>query len=66
MNKLTKQQVCERLCVSQRQLEYMISRDEFPRGVRHGKTHVWAEPVVDQFDKERFQFQLDWFKRRTE
>lgn len=64
MNKLTKKTVCERLNLSPRQLDNMISRDEFPRGVRDGKSHVWAEEVVERFDRERFQEQFDWFERR--
>jgi predicted DNA-binding transcriptional regulator AlpA len=63
MNKLNKQEVCERLGVCSRQLDYMINRDEFPRGVRQGKVHLWAESVVDRFDQERFQHQMDWFER---
>jgi prophage regulatory protein len=65
VKKLTKTEVCDRLKLSPRQLDYMISRDEFPRGVRIGKSHVWAEPVVDRFDEERFQEQIDWFQRRV-
>jgi predicted DNA-binding transcriptional regulator AlpA len=63
VNKLDKKQVCERLGISARQLDYMIQRDEFPRGVRQGKAHLWAEAVVQRFDEERFQDQMKWFER---
>lgn len=64
MNKLTKKQVCEALGMSLRQLDYMVKRGEFPRGVSHGKTHLWAAPVVERFEKERFAEQLSWFDTR--
>lgn len=61
MKKLNKQEVCERLGLCPRQLDYMIGRNEFPRGVRQGKAHLWAEEVVERFDRERFSDQLAWF-----
>jgi predicted DNA-binding transcriptional regulator AlpA len=63
VNKLDKQQVCERLRLSARQLDNIIARNEFPRGVRQGKTHQWAESVVERFDQERFKDQLTFFDR---
>lgn len=64
MNKLTKEEVCAVLGISPRQLDYMVSRGEFPRGVKNGKTHLWAEPMVRRFDEERFADQLAWFDTR--
>src|SRR3954468_19123352 len=51
MTKLNKQQVCDRLEISTRQLDYLIGRNEFPRGVSQGKAHKWLEEVVERFDR---------------
>lgn len=63
MIKLNKEQVAQKLDVSQRKLDYMISRGEFPPGVRHGKQLLWADAMVTQFDELRFRAQMAWLDR---
>jgi len=60
MEILTKENVCEDLNVSMRGLEMMISRGEFPPGVRMGKKMYWCLEVLDNWKSRKFSSQRAW------
>lgn len=60
MEKLNKQQVAERLQISVRKLEKMVTDREFPPAVRIGKQCLWSERVVQQYEQSLFSAQEAW------
>lgn len=63
MEKFNKQQVAQRLQISVRKLEKMISDREFPPAVRVGKYCLWSEEVVRQYERSLFAAQEAWHRK---
>lgn len=59
----SKTDLCERLNLSERTIENMVSRNEFPPPVRIGKKVYWSEQVVAAWKLKVFKRQQDWFQR---
>lgn len=57
---LNKAALCERLDISPRTLEYMVSRQEFPPPVRVGKKVYWSEVAVRRWQRQLFLSQENW------
>lgn len=57
LNKVT---LCERLAVSERTIEMMIKRGEFPPPVRVGKHVYWSEVAVQKWQRRLFAAQESW------
>jgi len=57
---VTKTAVCERLCVSDRTLEKLVSAKRFPAPLRLGKQVMWAEQAVERWLELAVAPQLDW------
>ena len=60
MSILTKQEVCKVLGISIRGLEIMISRGEFPKGVKIGKCLYWSEEAIQVWKCRLFSRQENW------
>lgn len=57
---LNKTTLCERLGISPRTLEYMVSRQEFPPPVRVGKKVYWSDVAVLRWQRQLFLSQENW------
>jgi predicted DNA-binding transcriptional regulator AlpA len=57
---LTKAQVCERLRLSERSLDKMLGRRDFPAPVRLGKRHYWIPAPVEHWLARKFAVQHAW------
>lgn len=57
---LSKAVLCERLDISQRTLEYMVNRGEFPSPVRIGKKVYWSDTAVRNWQRKLFASQEAW------
>lgn len=58
--KLNKEQLASRLGVSVRQLDYLVRREDLPKGKRKGRQLVWLEEVVVAWKRREFAEQLAW------
>ncbi len=61
---LSKPEVCDQLQISARCLEGLISRREFPPGVRIGKHVRFSKSVVDEWLRRQFAVQEQFFARQ--
>ncbi|MEO8837688.1 MAG: helix-turn-helix domain-containing protein [Herbaspirillum sp.] len=59
---LRKDQLCERLSISERTLENMINGGLFPPPVRIGKRVYWSENAVRKWQESVFSAQESWVK----
>lgn len=57
---LNKEQLATRLGVSVRQVDYLVQRQELPKGKRKGRQLVWLEEVVVAWKRREFAEQLAW------
>lgn len=57
---LNKSHVCETLGISQRGLENMVKRNEFPPPVRVGKQVYWTQKSLDGWKRRLFSAQENW------
>lgn len=57
---LNKQAVSERLGVSVRTLDNLVSSREFPPGTRVGRYLYWTEAAVTSWHTRLFAVQLNW------
>lgn len=57
---INKQQLCERLAVSERTIENMVKADTFPPPVRIGKFMFWSETAVCRWQATLFSGQENW------
>lgn len=57
---LNKSAVCERLCISSRNLETMVKEGTFPPAVRLGKSVYWSEAAVSKWHQLAFLAQENW------
>ena len=57
---LNKTMLCERLAVSERTLEMMIKRKQFPPAQRIGKRVYWSEVAVQRWQRRLFAAQETW------
>ncbi|MDT6962243.1 AlpA family phage regulatory protein [Cupriavidus sp. SZY C1] len=57
---INKQELCERLSVSERTIENMVKADAFPPPVRIGKQVFWSETAVRQWQRALFAAQENW------
>ena len=63
---ITKDQVAQRLCMSERTLEKLVKSCQFPPPLRLGKHVQWVESVVNNWLELKAAKQLTWVepKRR--
>lgn len=57
---LTKAEVCLRLQISSRSLDALVSRREFPTGIKRGKFMTWSQTVVETFLRNQYATQESW------
>jgi len=57
---INKQELCERLSVSERTIENMVKADTFPAPVRIGKHVFWSEIAVHRWQAALFAAQENW------
>jgi predicted DNA-binding transcriptional regulator AlpA len=57
---LTKEDVCQKLRVSARNLGYMVSQGRFPKGARIGKRLYWGEAAVNRWKALQCTEQMKW------
>jgi len=57
---INKQQLCERLAVSERTIENMVKAGAFPPPVRIGKFMFWSETAVCRWQATLFSGQENW------
>jgi len=57
---LGKQELCERLTVSERTIENMVKAGSFPPPVRVGKHVFWSEAAVRRWQERLFAAQENW------
>ena len=57
---LTKEQVAQKMNLSVRTLEGLVSKGEFPHGVRVGRFLYWTESAVSAWHQRMFAAQLAW------
>ena len=60
MELVGKKDVTSWLGISERTLEQMVRRRQFPPPLRLGKTARWARDVVDAWLQAQLRPQLDW------
>jgi len=58
--RLKKEDVCLELGISPRTLDNLVSRKEFPPGVRIGKWCYWSIKAIDNYRKRAFAAQENW------
>ncbi|HRQ46986.1 MAG TPA: helix-turn-helix domain-containing protein [Rhodocyclaceae bacterium] len=61
--RLTKEEVCAKLAVSERTLEGLVRSRRFPEPVRLDKRCYWAEDVVERYLEEQFDAQRRFVPR---
>lgn len=61
--RLTKDEVCAKLAVSERTLEGLVRARRFPEPVRLGKRCYWAEDVVERYLEAQFESQRRFVPR---
>ncbi len=59
---MTKVAVCERLQISDRTLEKLVSAAKFPAPLRLGKQVLWAEQAVERWLEQELAAQLNWVR----
>jgi predicted DNA-binding transcriptional regulator AlpA len=59
-SKLSKPELAQRLGVSPRQVDVLVSRQELPAGTRLGRHLYWAGAVADMWEARQFAEQLKW------
>ena len=57
---LDKPTVCQQLGLSQRGLEYLVARGEFPPPVKLGKRVYWSSKAVSRWRQRLFAHQENW------
>ena len=57
---INKQDLCERLSVSERTIENLVKADAFPAPVRIGKHVFWSEVAVHRWKAALFAAQENW------
>jgi excisionase family DNA binding protein len=65
MQMMTKQDVAQRLMVSERTLESLVSQGQLPAPIRLGKRALWATEAIDTFIKRTLERQLAFTPRNT-
>lgn len=60
MHILDKNQVAEKLQISTRQVNNLVSKGLFPPGVKQGKKLLWLSVVVERYLEGVFKSQLDF------
>lgn len=58
--RLKKTDVCAELGISQRTLDNLVMRNEFPPGVRIGKWSYWSTKAIENFRERAFRMQENW------
>lgn len=58
--RLKKADVCAELGISQRTLDNLVLRNEFPPGVRIGKWSFWSGKAIENFRERAFRMQENW------
>lgn len=58
--RLRKADVCAALGISQRTLDNLVLRNEFPPGVRIGKWSYWSSKAIENFQERAFSLQESW------
>lgn len=58
--RLKKADVCVELGISQRTLDNLVLRNEFPPGVRIGKWSYWSAKAIENFRERAFRMQENW------
>lgn len=58
--RLKKADVCAELGISQRTLDNLVLRNEFPPGVRIGKWSYWSAKAIESFRERAFRLQENW------
>lgn len=57
---LRKSEVCAELGISERTLNNLVARKEFPPGVRIGKWAYWTRKALDNYRARAFTMQENW------
>lgn len=57
---LKKSDVCQALGISERTLNNLVSRSQFPPGVRVGKWAYWTQKALDNYRARAFTIQENW------
>lgn len=57
---LKKSEVCAALGISERTLNNLVARKEFPPGVRIGKWAYWTQKALDNYRARAFTMQENW------
>jgi predicted DNA-binding transcriptional regulator AlpA len=57
---LRKSEVCAELGISERTLNNLVTRKEFPPGVRIGKWAYWTRKALDNYRARAFTMQENW------
>ena len=57
---LTRQEVCQALHCSDRKFAYMLEKNQFPAGVRHGKQDLWSAKALENWRRTQFAAQEAW------
>ena len=57
---LRKSEVCAALGISERTLNNLVARKEFPPGVRIGKWAYWTQKALDNYRARAFTMQENW------
>lgn len=57
---LRKAEVCAELGISERTLNNLVARREFPPGVKVGKWVYWTRKALDGFRERMFHLQENW------
>ena len=60
MQLMGKKEVTGMLGISERSLELLVKRRQFPPPLRLGKTARWARPVVEGWLQAKLRPQLEW------
>ncbi|WP_430407345.1 helix-turn-helix transcriptional regulator [Hydrogenophaga sp.] len=60
VTRLKKADVCAELGISQRTLDNLVQRNEFPPGVRIGKWSYWSSKAIENFRERAFSMQENW------
>ena len=58
--RLTKEELAQRLGMSARSIDNLVKRNELPPGVRMGRQCYWSRTVVDRFTERAFAAQENW------
>lgn len=64
-SKLTKSELAQRLGVSTRQVDVLVTRNELPPGSRSGRHLYWVEAVAEGWEARQFADQVAWAEAVT-